>query len=125
MLGLTAGKLAIMPEIDEYTRAAIPLQMRFDDTELSNATGFIWRRNGRSYLITNWHNLTGINPKTGAHILTDGRKSQIQIRVQLGHFGHAWNSRACRVFQSGMPTARCGLSRPGTGCAKSTSLRFP
>ena len=38
-----------------------------DDGEVlrsSIGTGFLWKHDGKSYLITNWHNVTGINPDT-------------------------------------------------------------
>src|ERR1039457_5085979 len=44
--------------------AAVPLEMRFQGQPLSSGTTFVWRREGRAYLITNWHNATGINPTT-------------------------------------------------------------
>ncbi|HET6379206.1 MAG TPA: trypsin-like peptidase domain-containing protein [Methylocella sp.] len=41
--------------------------MNFRETPLSTGTGFIWRAKGEVFLITNWHNVTGINPRTGEH----------------------------------------------------------
>jgi len=44
---------------------------RFDDGEetgKSLASGFFWRKNDQVFLITNWHNVTGINPLTGENI---------------------------------------------------------
>lgn len=36
----------------------------------STMTGFLWRRDGRVFLVTNHHNVSGINPETGEHIGT-------------------------------------------------------
>ncbi len=54
--------------IDQYSLVAKPLEMSFERTALSIGTGFIWRGGEHEFLITNWHNVTGINPRTGAHL---------------------------------------------------------
>jgi hypothetical protein len=54
--------------IDQYSVAAKPLEMRFQGTLLATGTGFIWRAGEQKFLITNWHNVTGINPRTGSHL---------------------------------------------------------
>lgn len=54
--------------IDEYSVAAVPVEMHFGTTALSKGTAFAWRHNGQAYLITNWHNVTGKNPNTGEHL---------------------------------------------------------
>jgi hypothetical protein len=54
--------------IDEYSLATVPLEMFFDDTPLSLGTGFVMAYGGRHYLMTNWHNFSGKNPKTGKHL---------------------------------------------------------
>ena len=40
---------------------------------LSSGTGFIYRKDGKHFLITNWHNVSGINPVTGKKLFSDGR----------------------------------------------------
>ena len=57
-----------MVTVDTYSASAIPMQMSFGSTRLSIGTGFIWSDNNVHFLITNWHNLTGKNPTTGAHL---------------------------------------------------------
>jgi Trypsin-like peptidase domain len=54
--------------IDQYSIAAKPLEMSFQGRPLSTGTGFIWRAGEQEFLITNWHNVTGINPRTGVHL---------------------------------------------------------
>ena len=44
-----------MPNIDQFTLTAIPLQQYFNDTPLGHATGFLWRLHNRLYLVTIWH----------------------------------------------------------------------
>lgn len=40
--------------------------------ELARATGFLVRQDDRTYLITNWHNLSGVNPETGKNLSEQG-----------------------------------------------------
>jgi trypsin-like peptidase len=49
---------------DAYTRAAQPVRMFFNETELSHATCFFWKKGDQLLLITNWHVITGKNPNT-------------------------------------------------------------
>jgi hypothetical protein len=39
--------------------------MLFGEQEISTGSCFFWRHDGRTYLLTNWHNLAGRNPLTG------------------------------------------------------------
>lgn len=57
-----------MPTIDQYSLAAIPIQMLFNATELGVGTAFVWESNGSHFLITNWHNVSGRDPNTGKHL---------------------------------------------------------
>ena len=71
--------------IDPYSLAAKPLEMSFGGTSLSTGTGFIWRTQGGAFLVTNWHNLTGINPRTGAHLSpTLGEPDTVTAQLDLG-----------------------------------------
>lgn len=75
LLSSLKGALIIMTQasrtpigIDEYSLATIPMTMRFGQTNLSTGTSFIWRHGDDDYLITNWHNVSGKNPRTGEHL---------------------------------------------------------
>jgi hypothetical protein len=57
-----------MPTIDQYSVSTVPVQMLFGATELSLGTAFIWKDSGQHFLITNWHNVTGKDPRTGKHL---------------------------------------------------------
>jgi hypothetical protein len=48
--------------------------MYFHETgqKLASGTGFIYERNSKLYLITNWHNVTGLNPITKKQIGDNG-----------------------------------------------------
>lgn len=53
-------------DINQLSYTSIPIAMYFDETKqkLASGTGFVYKRNGKLYLITNWHNVTGLNPVT-------------------------------------------------------------
>lgn len=74
-----------MPAIDVYSVSTVPLEMFFNDTYLSLGTGFMWKVDGQIFLITNWHNVSGINPFTGKH-LSNTLAEPNSIRVW-------WNTR--------------------------------
>ncbi len=57
-----------MPGIDQYSVAARPVEMYFGETFLSMGTAFIWKRGDDHFLVTNWHNFSGKNPRTGKHL---------------------------------------------------------
>lgn len=54
--------------------------MFYDDTFLSLGTAFSWQVGDQHYLITNWHNLTGIDPINGKHLSNTGAEPN-RIRV--------------------------------------------
>jgi hypothetical protein len=41
--------------LDRLSLSTVPIIPFFNDRQLSGATGFIWKRRERFYLITNWH----------------------------------------------------------------------
>ena len=55
----------IVPDPVSFTTHHLHLCFTETDSVLSSGTGFIYERNGTSYLITNWHNVAGKNPVTG------------------------------------------------------------
>jgi hypothetical protein len=57
-----------MTEIDPYSRSTVPIIQFFGDQELGTATGFVWRRHGENYLITNWHVVAMVDPNTGGNL---------------------------------------------------------
>jgi Trypsin-like peptidase domain len=69
-----------MPNIDQYSVAAIPIQMLFNTTELGVGTAFIWQSEGAYFVITNWHNVTGRDPFSGKHILASaGEPNKLRV----------------------------------------------
>ncbi|UES55387.1 hypothetical protein GFK91_07060 [Roseibium aggregatum] len=79
-----------MPTIDQYSVSTVPVEMFFNETFLSLGTGFVWESSGQIFLITNWHNVSGRNPNTGAHLsttLAEPNKLRVwwNVRNQLGN----------------------------------------
>lgn len=80
--------------IDDFSLTASPLEMFFNDTVLSTGTCFFWEHNKKRYLVTNWHNATGINPLTNQHLSkTLAQPNKVKIDVwknqDLDTRGHA------------------------------------
>lgn len=67
--------------IDEYSIVPAFLEMHCPNSS-AIGTGFTYRVDGRTYLITNWHNLTGRNPQTGA-LLSGGVPNRIVALFHL------------------------------------------
>lgn len=58
-------KNIIKVSLDKLSYVAIPLKILSQaDIELSTCTGFVYQKNSKNYLITNWHCFTGKNPET-------------------------------------------------------------
>ncbi len=79
-----------MINIDQYSLAAIPIEMYFNEIALSLGTGFVWVHHDKFYLITNWHNVSGKDPNTGKHLSrTAAEPNRLRIwfnsRGQLGN----------------------------------------
>lgn len=73
-----------MPEIDIFSVSTIPMKMYFDDTLLASGTSFIWSRNKKYWIISNWHNFSGKNTETGNHLSkTGGEPNNISISLNL------------------------------------------
>lgn len=64
-------------QIDRFSLVTAPLSLFFNETHLSDATGFIWQERGQNYLITNWHVVTGRNAQNGQPINDHGGRPNI------------------------------------------------
>jgi hypothetical protein len=65
---------------DAWTTCTTYLEMIFDKTLLSNGSGFYWCKDECWYLVTNWHNLSGLNPDTGKPL--DSIRGAVPNRVR-------------------------------------------
>jgi hypothetical protein len=107
--------------IDEYSLTAVPLEMTFRETHLSTGTGFIWENESQLFLVTNWHNVTGINPRTGEHLSKNAGEPDGIVMLL-----HAEDYRLEKSVQARIPLrvrkeSRFGLNIHWLG--KSTLLR--
>lgn len=48
------------------------LEMFYRDQVLASGSGFFWKSNDRTLLISNWHNFSGLDPQTGKALSTTG-----------------------------------------------------
>ena len=72
------------PQFSNCSLASVRLEMIFSPTGLSFATGtaFFYRKGTSVFLITNWHNVTGINPRTKKPIGKNaGRPDLIRFKL--------------------------------------------
>lgn len=79
-----------MTRIDRYSLAVVPIEQLFNEESLGNATGFIWRRGERFYLVTNWHVITCRHFPTGENLHNQGaRPNRLRafFNVGLQQFG--------------------------------------
>jgi hypothetical protein len=60
--------------VDRLSLSTIPITPFFNDFQLPEATGFVWRRGDRFYLITNWHVAAATNIFTNRLILKSGAR---------------------------------------------------
>lgn len=74
-------------KINPISYCAIPIKMILQETDFCGAhgTAFIYEQNDALYLITNWHNVSGINPITSNPMLeeTAFRPDAIRVRMQI------------------------------------------
>jgi hypothetical protein len=75
-----------LPNIDDYTLAAKPITMLFQGTPLGAGSAFVWFYDNTHYLITNWHNVTGIHPETRVHLLKNaGEPDTLEMYLDFGN----------------------------------------
>ena len=71
---------ALMPShlTSPWNYAVSYLDMLYRDQTLGSGSGFFWKLDDRTFLISNWHNFSGLNAETGLAILsTAGRPDRI------------------------------------------------
>jgi hypothetical protein len=55
--------------LDRLSLSTVPITPFFNDLRLPEATGFIWKRHERFYLITSWHVVSALDLFTKQHLL--------------------------------------------------------
>jgi S1-C subfamily serine protease len=78
-----------MTQIDPLSVISLSIEPFFNETNLGTGTGFIIERDGRHYLVTNWHVVSGLNPVTKKPIAAHGGvpNKLIVWHHQQGNFG--------------------------------------
>jgi hypothetical protein len=75
--------------LDRLSLATVPITPFFEERQLPEATGFVWKRRDRFYLITNWHVAAASNLFTGKLLLNGGsrpNKFRCPFIVRIGDF---------------------------------------
>jgi len=55
-----------------WTFAVSYIEMLYRDQKIASGSGFFWKLNGRTFLISNWHNFSGRDPQSGASLSSTG-----------------------------------------------------
>ncbi len=70
------------PTIARQSASVTRLRMFFNETHLSDGTGFFWKYGDEIFVITNWHNVTGRNPDTGKHLSsTAAEPNAVEVQI--------------------------------------------
>jgi hypothetical protein len=75
--------------LDRLSLSTVPITPFFNDLQLPEATGFIWKRRDRFYLITNWHVAAATHFFTGQLPLPGGSRPNIfrcPFIIRMGEF---------------------------------------
>jgi hypothetical protein len=60
--------------LDRLSLATVPIAPFFNDLPLPEATGFVWKRHDRFYLIANWHVASAMHLFSKTHLLKGGSR---------------------------------------------------
>jgi hypothetical protein len=85
-----------VPSIDQFSVAAIPIEMLFNSTVLSIGTAFVWKTSRDYWLITNWHNVSGRDPQSGKHLSKTAAEPN-RLRAWFNRKGQLGNKVAKEV----------------------------
>ncbi|MFO1101633.1 MAG: trypsin-like peptidase domain-containing protein [Methylocystis sp.] len=85
-----------MATIDPYSVSTVPIEMYFNDTPLSLGTSFIWEKDNRHFLITNWHNVSGKSAATGKHLSTTAAEPN-WLHAWMNHKSGLGNKFPCII----------------------------
>lgn len=72
------------------SNSVVHLTMRFDSTVLAIGTGVLYERDGQHFIVTAWHNVTGLHPETMQHLSAEGGVPDnivASIVISRGEFG--------------------------------------
>jgi hypothetical protein len=111
----------------EQTNVPIEVFPYFNDQPLASGTAFLYRQEGRTFLVTNWHNVTGRNPMTNTHLSArGGLPNKLTLRVQVatrtpdagpGTFSINWHWRTVSLYEDETHATPIWLEHPQHGSA--------
>ena len=74
---------------------SIPIELYFNELLLGPATAFCYKKQFRTFLVSNWHVFSGRNAQTGQPLNSKGGlPNKLKIKLhgnQIGEFGYGWN----------------------------------
>lgn len=91
-----------IPNFSTQTLSSVPIEMLFSETgvTIATGTGFFYKLQNSVYLITNWHNLTGVNPNTKEPLSNHAGKPDV-VRFPLfkrNGFEISWFFYDCNLY---------------------------
>ncbi|MCC5985218.1 MAG: trypsin-like peptidase domain-containing protein [Rhodobacteraceae bacterium] len=90
--------------LDPWSLASLEIELYFNETLCGHATGLIWSKDNRTFLVSNWHVFTGRHRDTGEHIsptLCEPNKVRIWFH-RRGHLGQ-WLPHDYDLLIQGQP----------------------
>jgi len=103
---MTDFTLKITVISEELSFVPLPIFMYFKDAILALGTSFVYLYEGQSYFITNWHNVTGREPKTLNPLRKDAAlPDRLQIKIPYlsqddsETQGIYWRSSTIRLYK--------------------------
>lgn len=92
--------------IDPLSYIAIPIALKLEETNciLAYGTAFIYEFNEKNYLITNWHNVTGINPVTKKNLGKHGGiPDLLEFKLLIQQSPHLkWKSFSINLYDNNL-----------------------
>jgi hypothetical protein len=109
---------------DDWNSAVVYLEMQVGANTLSCGSAFFWRKDSSTFLVTNWHNLSGRNALTGLPMsATLALPDRITFPVlrrygepdARGFFEMRWVPITCALFEAGDPSRPRWVEHPHFG----------
>ncbi|MCB0218950.1 MAG: hypothetical protein KDH09_04590, partial [Chrysiogenetes bacterium] len=86
--------------VDHFSTSTVPIEMFFGDTSLSTASAFLYEFEHQTYLVTNWHNLSGRSPESGEPVSpTCGLPDRISFALPTVENVAAWKIVSTHLFE--------------------------
>lgn len=90
-----------MPKINENSSKPVFIKCFYNETQLSTATGFRVNKNGKNFLITNWHVVSGrhlITHECLSKTAAVPNKLVLNYRVQTQNGNYKWKEKIINLY---------------------------